>query len=70
MTQWIEIGTLQDIPRQGARVVRTALGDIAVFRTADDVAFAGSELTGGSGIELKMAAKILGSSGTRVGDFA
>jgi len=40
MTQWIEIGTLQDIPRQGARVVRTALGDIAVFRTADDEVFA------------------------------
>jgi nitrite reductase (NADH) small subunit len=37
---WIDIGTISDIPRQGARVVRTADGDIAVFRTADDEVFA------------------------------
>ncbi|MBI3560542.1 MAG: nitrite reductase small subunit NirD [Gammaproteobacteria bacterium] len=37
---WIAIGTLSDIPRQGARVVRTQQGDIAVFRTADDEVFA------------------------------
>ena len=37
---WIEIGTLADIPRQGARVVRAADGDIAVFRTLDDEVFA------------------------------
>ena len=37
---WIEIGTLADIPKQGARVVRTQDGDIAVFRTADDEVFA------------------------------
>ncbi len=37
---WIEIGYLEDIPRQGARVVRTAAGDIAVFRTVDDEVFA------------------------------
>jgi nitrite reductase (NADH) small subunit len=37
---WIEIGTLDDIPRQGARVVRRADGDIAVFRTLDDGVFA------------------------------
>src|SRR3989344_6574129 len=37
---WIEIGTLADIPKQGARVVRTKDGDIAVFRTADDEVFA------------------------------
>ena len=40
MTDWIEVGTLEDIPRQGARVVRTAEGDIAVFRTLDDEVFA------------------------------
>lgn len=40
MTHWIEIGHLHDIPRQGARVVKTALGDIAVFRTLDDAVFA------------------------------
>ncbi|NTV97280.1 MAG: nitrite reductase small subunit NirD [Thiobacillus sp.] len=38
--QWIEIGTLDDIPRQGARVVKTADGDIALFRTVDDQVFA------------------------------
>jgi nitrite reductase (NADH) small subunit len=40
MNDWIDIGTLNDIPRLGARVVRTAAGDIAVFRTADDEVFA------------------------------
>ena len=39
-TGWIEVGKLDDIPRQGARVVATAEGDIAVFRTADDEVFA------------------------------
>ena len=37
---WIEIGPLDEIPRQGARVVQTAAGDIAVFRTGDDALFA------------------------------
>jgi len=37
---WIEIGPVEDIPRQGSRVVRTASGDIAVFRTMDDEVFA------------------------------
>ncbi len=37
---WIEVGKLTDIPKLGARVVRTADGDIAVFRTADDEVFA------------------------------
>src|SRR5439155_25761120 len=40
MTTWIEIGELNDIPVLGSRVVRTASGDIAVFRTADDEVFA------------------------------
>lgn len=38
--QWIEIGKLGDIPRLGARVVRTPDGDIAIFRTASDEVFA------------------------------
>lgn len=38
--QWIEVGSLEDIPRLGARVVRTEQGDIGVFRTADDEVFA------------------------------
>ncbi len=37
---WIEVGKLEDIPRKGARVVRTPQGDIGVFRTADDEVFA------------------------------
>jgi nitrite reductase (NADH) small subunit len=37
---WLDIGALDDIPRRGARVVRTPLGCIAVFRTEDDAVFA------------------------------
>ncbi len=40
MKNWIEIGDIEDIPRQGARVVRTSQGDIAVFRTATNEVFA------------------------------
>ena len=40
MTRWIEIGALDQIPRLGARVVRTASVNIAVFRTEDDEVFA------------------------------
>ena len=37
---WIDIGALTDIPPQGARVVKTAEGCVAVFRTAEDQVFA------------------------------
>ena len=37
---WIDIGAIDDIPLQGARVVKTPLGCLAVFRTADDTVFA------------------------------
>lgn len=37
---WIEVGSIDDIPRLGARVVHSRDGDIAVFRTADDQVFA------------------------------
>jgi nitrite reductase (NADH) small subunit len=37
---WILIGTLADIPRLGARTVETPLGEVAVFRTAEDEVFA------------------------------
>ena len=37
---WIDVGLLEDIPRQGARVVATHRGDVAVFRTRDDSVFA------------------------------
>lgn len=40
MTTWIEIGTVDDIPPLGSRVVRTPMGDIAVFRAAGDAIFA------------------------------
>ncbi|RQP04392.1 MAG: nitrite reductase (NAD(P)H) small subunit [Paracoccus sp. BP8] len=40
MTVFIDIGALDDIPRQGARVIRTAQGCVAVFRTMDDRVFA------------------------------
>lgn len=40
MSNWTEIAALDDIPKRGARVVRTDTVDIAVFRTADDRVFA------------------------------
>jgi len=40
MNNWIEIAALNDIPRLGARVVRTDTVEIAVFRTAGDEVFA------------------------------
>lgn len=39
-SNWIEVGNVSDIPKLGARVVRTQDGDIAVFRTANDEIFA------------------------------
>lgn len=39
-TGWIDVGPLEEIPRLGARVLRSAQGDIAVFRSADDQVFA------------------------------
>jgi len=40
MSNWIDIAGLEDIPPRGARVVKTALGCVAVFRTATDEVFA------------------------------
>jgi len=37
---WQKICALEEIPRLGARVVKSVHGNIAVFRTADDAAFA------------------------------
>lgn len=39
-TNWIAVGDLEDIPRQGARCVKAGAMAIAVFRTADDRVFA------------------------------
>jgi nitrite reductase (NADH) small subunit len=40
MNEWIEIGRVADIPRRGARCVKTPAGRIAVFRTVEDQVFA------------------------------
>ena len=40
MTNWIEICSLEDIPRLGTRVVRNDDCDIAVFRTSQNEVFA------------------------------
>ena len=40
MSSWIDIAALSEIPKRGARVVKTAEGCVAVFRTADDEVFA------------------------------
>jgi len=37
---FIDIGALEDIPVLGARSVKTALGDIAIFRTEGEKLFA------------------------------
>jgi nitrite reductase (NADH) small subunit len=37
---WIQVGKLEDIPRQGSRVVNTETGEIALFRSLDDQVFA------------------------------
>jgi nitrite reductase (NADH) small subunit len=37
---WVNVGRLDDIPRQGARAVATPLGNVALFRTLDDRVFA------------------------------
>ena len=40
MKDWTQVGKIEDIPRQGSRVVATAAGDIALFRSEDDRVFA------------------------------
>ena len=37
---WIAVGLEADIPLRGARVVRTSVGDIAVFRTGSGMLYA------------------------------
>jgi len=37
---WTKVCVIDDIPRLGARVVKSARGDIAVFRTAENEIFA------------------------------
>ncbi len=40
MSTWIDIAALDDVPPRGARVIKTAAGCVAVFRTHDDRVFA------------------------------
>jgi len=40
MSNWIDIGRLDDIAKRGARVVKTTYGCVAVFRTGTDEVFA------------------------------
>jgi len=40
MKEWLRVCSIDDIPRLGARVVKSTQGDIAVFRNADDEVFA------------------------------
>ena len=37
---WIDIGRVEDVPLRGARLLKTAHGCIAVFRTAENEVFA------------------------------
>lgn len=39
---WIDIGAVDDIPVRGARLVKTQIGCIALFRTAETEVFAAS----------------------------
>ena len=38
--KWVEIGPLSDIAPKGARIIKHAGGDIAIFRTSDDEVYA------------------------------
>lgn len=40
MSNWINIAALDDIPVRGARIVKTHVGCVAVFRTSEDEVFA------------------------------
>jgi len=40
MNNWKQVATLEDIPPLGSRVVNTAQGNIALFRTAENEVFA------------------------------
>lgn len=40
---WIDVGSLNDIPVRGARIVKTPLGCVALFRTDEEEVFATSD---------------------------
>ncbi|MCJ7871917.1 nitrite reductase small subunit NirD [Marinovum sp. 2_MG-2023] len=40
---WIDIGHIDDIPLRGARVIKTPVGCVALFRTSETEVFAASD---------------------------
>lgn len=40
VNDWVDVGPLTAIPQRGARVVKTPLGCVAVFRTIEDKVYA------------------------------
>ncbi len=40
MSDWLEVGGIEEIPSRGARVVASPAGEIALFRTAGNEVFA------------------------------
>jgi nitrite reductase (NADH) small subunit len=40
MSEWIDVGPVDDVPVLGSRVVQAPCGDIAVFKAADGTLFA------------------------------
>ncbi|HFE38590.1 MAG TPA: nitrite reductase small subunit NirD [Gammaproteobacteria bacterium] len=40
MANWIEVGSLEDIPKLGSRIIEGPDGDIAIFRNSKDEVFA------------------------------
>lgn len=58
---WVAFGTVDDIPQGGARAVQTMIGEIGLFRTADDRVFAMDNLCPHKGARL--------SQGTLDGEF-
>ena len=40
MSDWIDIGALEDIPERSARIVKTHFGCVAVFRTINNEVYA------------------------------
>lgn len=40
MSDWVEVGSVLDVPMRGSRVIATEQGNIAIFKTADERIFA------------------------------
>ena len=53
---WVAYGTIDDIPKGGARAIKTLIGEIGLFRTEDDRVFALDNLCPHKGARLSMGA--------------